>query len=254
MSDEPEFTAADVAELLASVPDPAIVVVGGQAVNALAELYAAVDPALASGVPFTSKDLDVFASRGELLRWEQVLGDRATVQLPDPNHMGAVQNGILYFGMADGRRLKVDFMTSVYGLKDAAVEGSAVPVEIVAAEPVRVSILNPVHCVESRTANVIGLPHLYDNPHGLKQLRASIVACRHALTEMATANTRRALNHVESLFHVACHRRAVRLYREKGIDVFEGIPSFELLPSEFREKRHPQMITALAMKRRKGRA
>jgi len=251
MSDEPEFSAEDAAEVLARVPSPNVVIVGGQAVNALAELYIDSDSDLASEAPFTSKDLDVFASKGEMLRWQRELGARATVRLPDPDHMGAVQNGILYFEMPDGRQLKVDFMTAVYGLKDRAVETSAVPVDIEAEarEPVRASILNPVLCVESRVANVVGLPGLYDNDHGLKQLRASIIACRHFIEELAQHDCRRALKHVESLFRVSCSTNAVRIYRQKGSDTFAALPSLDILPLKFREERHPRMLRHLARKR-----
>ncbi len=248
----------NVAELLSRVPAGGFVVVGGQAVNAFAELYIDCDEQLRAQAPFASKDLDVFATRGVMLNWAKTLGPRAKVITPDPDQMNAVQTGILRYELQDGRDLKVDFMTTVFGVKkkkkadeDAAIIDSAVSVTIEGATPVEVPLLNPVLTVQSRVANVVGLPHLYDNDHGRKQLRAAIASCRHFLEELAGGSPREALNHVKKLFEIACSPHALKVYDERGIDVFAACPHPDVMPDAFREKRHPQMLAELAKRQGK---
>jgi hypothetical protein len=91
-------------------------------------------------------------------------------------------NGTVVFVDAAGVTRTLDIVSAPFGLDSAQVHDTAVPVELPddagATTGVRVYLMHPVLCMESRVHNVIGLPGFYDTEQGRKQLRLSILFAR----------------------------------------------------------------------------
>jgi hypothetical protein len=246
----------DIRPVLAKVADLGreLVLVGGQAVNFWAHVYAHRVPTVARDAPFTSKDIDFCGDQ----RSVQICAERlhglarvATFDDATPN------SGTVVFADADGTSRTIDVVSAPFGLDGAEVHDTALAVEIIdeAGSPtgIRFYVMHPVLSMESRVHNVVGLPDAYDTEQGRKQLRVSIHCAREYMLDVlngridAQEPSRTVLKLNERIFRF-CIRdyHARELYRGKGMDPAEALLDDARLPAAFCEKRVPQMRRQLA--------
>jgi hypothetical protein len=104
----------------------------------------------------------------------------------------------------DGRKIEIDFLTLVLGVKSPALEKSAVELilQVRTGEiegTLAVPIMHPLHCLQSRVANVVSLGRRYDV--ALRQLEASPIVLREYISEtLGEGEHREATATLERLF------------------------------------------------------
>lgn len=130
-------------------------VVGGQALNLWAERYAGGVPELARFRPFTSKDIDYYGHLPAAEKLAETLG--GTVRVPDPDDHSP--NSAIVVVRLQGKEVVIDFISDVLGVRrgQAARQAMELVVPIRAndvAGELPIPILHPVHCLQSRVANV----------------------------------------------------------------------------------------------------
>jgi len=243
----------DVEALLIRLGDssPAMVLIGGQALNFWAEQYSARAPEIGAQVHYASKDVDFCGSRAAVVECARRIGGRP---LLPANFEPTPSSGQVVFMDDAGVERVIDFLVQPFGLDAADVERTSLPVEVLddmrRPTGARFRVMHPERCMESRIHNVAGLPG-YDTPRALAQLRASIVCTREFLRDlMAAGRVRPVLDLAERIFHI-CHDhlsgRAV--YQRHGIDPFLAVAPDPRLPAEFNEIRYPQMSARLDVRR-----
>ena len=246
MSDRPvpDLSAQEVALLLGRLSrltdEGRIVVVGGQAVYFWAWLFAAEDDSLLEGAPPTSGDLDLCGTKDAVIRAAELL--EGEPKLPGIDHH-TPSAGIVHFRDSEGHERILDIVTDPYGLRRREVVKHAVRVEYRPGteHPVHFWVMNPIHCLQSRVHNVVGL-HL-DHPHGLRQLKVSIPCAREFLRTLLSeesvelaARRRRVMAWNNVLYRFAkSDRDAQTLYRERGIDPFDAVLADERLSRRFQQ-------------------
>jgi hypothetical protein len=216
------------------------VVVGGQAVYFWAWFFATQDASLLKGAPPTSGDLDLCGTKDAVIRAAELLEGEPKLPGIDDHTPSA---GIVRFRDSAGHDRILDIVTDPYGLRRREVVKYAVRVEYRPGthRSVHFWVMNPIHCLQSRVHNVIGL-HL-DHPHGLHQLDVAIPCAREFLrmllcegsVELA-ARQRRVMAWNNVLYRFAkSDRDAQALYRERGIDPFDAVLVDERLSRRFQE-------------------
>ena len=155
--------------------DP-LILIGGQALNYWCDKFRIGNPDLERHGPFASKDLDFQAAK-DLIPWcsQQLNGEFTLAEAGDKSLL----NGVVTLHPEPGRKLRLDFMQRAYGLSAEKVAASAATVNVTSDGLIfGMRVMHPLHCLQSRVHNVMGLPDHYANEHGLRQLEASIVCLR----------------------------------------------------------------------------
>jgi hypothetical protein len=250
MRGDDQLSYSQVTEFLVRLGDfPDIVLVGGQAVSCWAEHYLSLCRAaeLEAGAPYTSKDADFFGDRKAASRCAQKLNGRA--QFPDDPGDPSPSSAKVVFKDANGQERTIDFLRVVYGLdSDDLVKTSIAFVVHRDDKPtgLRIRVMHPERCMESRAHNFVGLPG-YRGEHSLKQLRASIVCCREFIRDLIDAGKpRAALDVMERVFDFCTrdiHGRVVQA--ESDLDPFEAVFVDARLPEKFATERYQRMVTEL---------
>lgn len=224
-----------------------IVLIGGQALNYWCERYEqSVD--LGDWLP-TSKDVDFQGTAHDAEIVAQKLGGELVLASMDDvcGHIAIVKAPT-----NEGKVVNLDFLVSPYGLVNPAkvLDGAkAVPLEGPSGKTVTVHVMHPVHCLASRVHNVMGLPHQYDNAHGLGQLRAAIGCARASIVEqLSEKQVRPALDAAKVVFRLAKHDRSVELMRSKAIHISDAVPLDDRWPRKFVELEHPRQMRKIAEK------
>ncbi len=241
----------DVKRILARIGDLTanIVLVGGQALNVWAETYASQDPALAEQGPFTSKDIDFQGDQQAVRLCADRLGGRPLVAQLDDH---TVNTGVVLYVDDLGLERSIDFIDAPLGLKADEVRRLAIPFEVLDAkdQPTGMDflVMHPIHCLESRVHNVMGLGH--DTRKHLSQLRATIIVARHFLGYLLDEGHKRDVLRLNERIFWFCmtdlHGRDVAA--RYGVDPFEAILVDDRL-ERFVSERHPRMIAQLQRKR-----
>lgn len=233
-----------------------VVLVGGQAVNFWAELYASRVPAINRQAPFTSKDIDFCGDVSAVRICADRLGGTSRIATIDDH---TPNTGVVTFLDEAGAERTIDFVDAPFGLDAKEVRRLAVPAEIVDSSGKAIGrpflIMHPVHVMESRVLNTMALPG-YDSPPALKQLRVSVVCAREFIRHLVESDhVRAALRLNERVFTFALSNRHGRLVDARhGVDPFEAVVADdERLPARFREARYPQMQRELAARRARRR-
>ena len=241
---EAVFTAEDALAIARHLQElPSIVLVGGQSLNFWAEQLRAEIPDLERLAPFQSSDIDFLGSVSDAAACARRLG--GSVAYPSPDQINTPEVGVVVC-VLDGKRLKIDFLGYLAGLKTAEVRKAAVPSEI---DGVVLRVLHPVNVVTSRLANIMQLRR--HDPLALRQMRVSIHIAAAYIRLAVAVRPRDALDLIEAVFEVACSRDAVKLWHQFGIDIFDAIGPFEGLPPEFSGTRLPQMRAFLCERRKR---
>ncbi|WDF73617.1 hypothetical protein [Novosphingobium sp. KACC 22771] len=162
--------------------DDGAFIVGGQALNLWAEHYNKVEGLAAYG-PYTSKDIDYFGYRQAAEKLAEALhGELLIPDADDHTPQTAIVRAVV-----DGRMIEVDFLWNVKGVKTQSLKGQAVELRLTVRRAdgvgeLRIPIMHPFHCLQSRLANVIELGRNDDLAR--RQLEASPIVLREYLSEM----------------------------------------------------------------------
>lgn len=245
MTTKRELTVYDAASILRGVGAvEGVVLIGGQALNFWAERYRSKDPMLAAHGPFTTHDVDFLAGKAEAQHCAERLGVSLRVPGMDEH---TPNTGLLVVGNDTDAPITIDFMGDVLGVDATDVEASAVEVDI---EGASLRVMHPLLCLESRLANCFGVLHREDS-HSIGQLRVAIRVVRCYLAELLTAgDERRALKITEKIGRTAVRDPAKEAFRRHDVDVLDAIPVDAFKATQFRDVRWPQLVAAVASKRK----
>jgi hypothetical protein len=160
-----------------------LVLVGGQAIETWGHYFNVLAPT-GQHEPLT-EDTDWYGN-SEDARWLCRLLGRKNTELyiaknfdPSPNAAQA------YIERPDGRVLMMDFLRAVVGLTHQEIVQYAVPVNVAG---VSLSVLHPLYCLESRLANLQGLPSKR-NTNGVMQANWAIDIAAAYLEKMPSNGT-----------------------------------------------------------------
>jgi hypothetical protein len=231
------------------------IVVGGQAVNLWAYQYSQRTSQLQQYLPFASEDLDFYGGRVEAVLCSQALGGEIFLNRdfdPSPNA------GVVLVNYQD-RKLRIDFLASVYGLNDAEIAGTALTFagkDKLAG--LQLKILHPVLCLEGKLRCLRGLPQ--QGRQDLKHVQILIWCVREFLYDLAvTLPERIGLKLVERILASALTEDGLSAWYRHDICIESAIP-LETLRQLNQEKwqkfcliRLPQVLEQIDAKRNRYR-
>lgn len=172
-----KYSPREIKPVLQALAQTKAVIIGGQAVNLWAERYQNESSPWQELRPYTSFDLDVLGSRTDVLKCSQVLNAEPVFPAPSEN----TANSGKIVTQVEGDVFEIDFLHSPNGLSPAEVTELARPVSY---EQIQLRILHPLHCVESKTVNLLTLPQNAGDRQDLKHLRLSMGVLRQYLTDL----------------------------------------------------------------------
>lgn len=156
--------------------------VGGQALNFWAERYSEAAPELIGYGPFASKDVDFFGSRDAAAKLAKALG--GTVAYPSMDD--STPNSAIVSATVLGRPIEIDFLWNIAGPPADKLAKQMVAIDY----PIRgtgegatvpIGVMHPLHCLQSRAANVITLGRRDDTAK--RQLDAAPIVLREYVAE-----------------------------------------------------------------------
>ena len=155
--------------------------VGGQALNIWAERYSHCTE-LAEYGPFTSKDIDYFGYQQAAQKLAKAIGGK--MRTPSADHM--TPQSALVTAEIDGRTVEIDFLTHVLGVKSPNLENAAAEIVMQVRTgngvgTLSVPIMHPLHCLQSRLANVVTLGR--KDAVSRRQLEAAPIVVREYIDE-----------------------------------------------------------------------
>ncbi|MBI5385388.1 MAG: hypothetical protein HZA90_11970 [Verrucomicrobia bacterium] len=209
----------DILSLLRVVAQTDCLVIGGQAVNLWSERYQKPEPPWSELQPFTSIDLDLLGSRRDVLAVAELL--RAKPQLPGPD-ANTVNAGTLLVPSDDGG-FEIDVVHTANGINTQEA-GETAPT--LAFRDVRLRVLHPVLCIESKTVNLATLPQDAGYRQDLKHLRLSIANAREFLAELTLEgrNPAALLRWAKRLRRAATHQLGLDAARRHSVNFQQAIP------------------------------
>lgn len=172
-----KYSPQEIKPVLQALAQTKGVIIGGQAVNLWAEHYQKESGLWKELRPYTSFALDVLGSRTDVLKCSQALNAEPHFPTPSEN---TVNSGKIVTRV-QGAEFEIDFLHSPNGLSSAEVLELARPIRF---EHIPLKILHPLHCVESKTVNLMTLPQNAAERQDLKHLRLSIAIFAQYLTDL----------------------------------------------------------------------
>jgi hypothetical protein len=172
-----KYSPHEIKPVLQALAQTRSVIIGGQAVNLWAEHYQKESGPWKELRPYTSFYLDVLGSRTDVLKCSQALNAEPYFPTPSEN---TVNSGKIVT-QVQGSDFDIDFLHSPNGLSAAEVMELARPIRF---EHIPLKILHPLHCVESKTVNLITLPQDAGERQDLKHLQLSIAIFRQYLIDL----------------------------------------------------------------------
>lgn len=153
---------------LAADPDR-LILVGGQAIEVWGH-YFDILPPTGNQEPLT-EDIDWYGGKKDAIWLCGLLGGKSNTELLlakdfDPS----LSTALAYLKRPDGRILMMDFLRGMIGLSTEQITQYAVQV---VASDVKLNVLHPLFCLESRLANLEKLPHKR-NTNGVMQAQWTI--------------------------------------------------------------------------------
>lgn len=145
-----------------------LVLVGGQAIETWGHYYDAAPPS-GDHAPLT-EDTDFYGSHKDAKWLCSLLGKQSTEVIINSNFDPSPNTAVAFIQRPDGRVLLIDFLRAVVGLKHDEIVRLAVTVMVAG---VRINVLHPLYCLESRLANLDKLP-AKRNSNGVMQAKWAI--------------------------------------------------------------------------------
>lgn len=246
----PPRAVIDIAKILGD--DERAFVVGGQALNLWAEYYSQRAAELLEFRPYTSKDIDYFGQRAVAEKLAAGLGGSIDVPSPDDT---TFQTAIVH-ATVQGIDIDIDFLSHVKGVQrglEAGVVDLILPYVHEGAEAeLAIRLMHPLHCLQSRVANVIDLGR--NDGTSLRQLAAAPIVLREFIVEsLDDGEEREAIDILRALFEYLKSdingRKAHRVLRYDPIDILRHFVDDGRLDTRWRERSLTNMIAQLEGKR-----
>lgn len=225
----------DLAQIL-QLSDHAFIV-GGQALNLWAERYSHVGELAAYG-PYTSKDIDYFGYREAAQKLATALNGTLSIPQGDDH---TPQTAIVRAKIGD-QEIEIDFLHHVKGVQAPNLEKQAVEMILTVRTSahrgdLRIPIMHPLHCMQSRLANVVDLNRTQDL--ALRQLEASPIVLREYLSEMLDAQAHKHVTGVLQVLHDylltdPTGRKAHRVMKNDPARIFDHFKDDERLDERWR--------------------
>ena len=227
-------------------------IVGGQALNLWAEHYSRTEELAAYG-PYTSKDIDYFGHRHAA----QKLADALDGELLIPDGDDHTPQTAIVRAMVGGRNIEIDFLWNVKGVKSQSLIGQAVELRLTvrlaeAVGQLRIPVMHPFHCMQSRLANVIELGRNTDLAR--RQLEASPIILREYLDDMLGAGQ---VKHVTGVLQALRDyllsdpngRKAHRVMANDPARILDHFQHDERIDARWRERSLASMRRTIASRR-----
>lgn len=163
-------------------PNEGAFLVGGQALTFWAERYSGKAPELANYRPYTTKDVDFYGTEAAARKLAASLSGSVRTPSPDDHTpQTAIVEAIVL-----GHKVSIDFLGSIKGPPADQLEKQMVAIRYPLhasgqTTHVDISVMHPLHCLQSRAANVIGL-HRKDEV-SRRQLNAAPIVLREYISE-----------------------------------------------------------------------
>jgi hypothetical protein len=239
------FTPADLTKVIDAIhalPDwKSVVLVGGQSLTAWVEYYKVELPKFEG--PYLTIDADFFGTKTEAEVIAKELGSNAQIPSFDDHTPNAA--AIDFMG-ASGKKLHIDILSGVLGLKSEDVRKLAVNLEIDNNKPV--PVLHPLLVLESRCIN---LERLSEKRHsnGVTQARVACIAVERYLAECLNTSERHreAFKAAKRIADLAQASAGVFVWAKWGIDVTSAV-DVSKMPGQFRRS-WPHELAETARKR-----
>jgi len=244
-----------------TAPVEGALLVGGQALNFWAERYSEKAPELSDYAPFASKDIDFFGTGTVAAKIAERLGGR--VQYPKENDH--TPNAAVVHATIEGHELEIDILSHVIGppadklLKQMVIMDF--PMRSGGDETaIALAVMHPLHCLQSRAANVITLGRKYDVAK--RQLNAAPIVLREYISEALgdgsdpnrTRVATSVLKSLDAYLQTDIVGRHLHMRMKNNplgvIRAFEGDPR---LDERYRENQLKRMITDISARQARDR-
>jgi hypothetical protein len=224
------FTPADLTRVIDAIhalPDwKSVVLVGGQSLTAWVEYYKIKLPTLEG--PYLTIDADFLGTKTEAEVIAKELGSNAQIPSIDDHTPNAAT---IDFTGASGKRLHIDILSGVLGLKSDDVRKLAVKLEINNNKPV--AVLHPLLVLASRCIN---LQRLTEKRHGtgITQARVACTVVEQYLAECLNtpARHREAFNATKRIADLAQTSAGVFVWQQWDVDVIAAVDASKM-PGQF---------------------
>lgn len=207
--------------------------------NLWAEYYSAAEE-LHQYRPYTSKDIDYFGYREAAHKLADALGGRVL----EPDMDNQTPQTAIVEAKVQGQLLQIDFLGNVLGVRPKALQDSAAEIIVPYrrgdhAGSVAIPVMHPLHCLQSRIANLIVLKR--PDATAKRQAEAAPLVLReyisHALRE---GDHREATRTLQGLFQFLSKdpvgRKAHRHVERDPLEVLEVFAQDARIDARYREK------------------
>ncbi len=239
-------------DVFTKIQQQELILVGGQAVNFWAITYQKSVPELKQYIPYASEDIDFLGGKIEANLCQEILGGSLKLNKdfsPSPN------TGVLVTNF-ENENLRIDFLSSVFGLNDDEIVRSAVNFRgEQALSGVNLKILNPILILEGKLKSLVGLPQ--NGRQDEKHLKMCLLITRQYLTDLCTRDSRKALKLIERLYRTAKSDSGLQVWEQNQIDISSSVPVVAIKNlkdpklNKFQETRRTQLVEDLTAKREK---
>lgn len=242
MENNKQFSFLDISEYIEKVPLEDIqklVLVGGQALNAWAEIYLHDQFHL---YPFASKDLDFLATDMKVMERLAAIWNGSYIANKEicSTHAGIVTITNMQ------NIIQADIMSAVHGLSNNEIRKKVIKIE---HDNFQCNIMHPIHCLITRLENIVGLRRR--DKHSVRQLNIAIKMVHSRIISFLNEDCQReAFNEIKMIFNYLKRSKAKRqdIYNLFQIDLFDSIPCDHKLGKNYIEKHYPQMKQFLKLK------
>lgn len=246
----PPEAVIDIARILGD--DERAFIVGGQALNLWAEYYAARAAELNEFRPFTSKDLDYFGQRDVAQKLADGLG--GSIRFPDADN--ATFQTALVTANIRGIEIGIDFLSYILGVRRGLEEGVVdltIPYRIGEdSGEIAVRLMHPLHCFQSRMANIIKLHRADDTAR--RQAEAAPIVLREFIAEaLEDGDVRAATDTFQALFKYLRRdiygRQSHKYLRHDPLNIFRHFLHDPRLDERYRTLSLAVMVAQLERRR-----
>lgn len=214
-----------------------LIVVGGQALSLWAREYL-LDEMTGEELQFaTSDDLDFIGRQGSVGFCEarmKVSFRRATIEDYTPNLAAAE------IAWDDDRKIVIDILDAIAGVSTADIYKY---LESVVLDDVRIAIIDPVSCLQSRLFNLYA-PWCSSRERESVRTQLAIRASNCYLREILVEDGyREAVPLFKRIHDLALSRNGKDAFYDYGLDLLQAIPiDPDLLPKQFVDKNWPSIV------------
>lgn len=227
------------------------VLVGGQSLTFWIDYFNIPVPEI--DTPYLTQDADVLATKHDaLIIAKELHGTCAIADMGDatPN------TAIVTYTTPDGRKLFVDFMGTLIGLRNEEIRKTAI--ELDHSEYGLIRVLHPTLVLKSRIVNLHRLAQKR-NANGVEQARLAVSVVKAFLeyyvgNGMAGPNPDKYLiDRIMWLHDLALIDAGKFVYAEWGIDVMQAAPMDRVQNQDFHTRHKPRMMADILTKRERYR-